>query len=185
MMLQLTTALFIACLTVNAFAGDVVQVRPGERVDPRQVAEILGTPKAPIAIPGQIKWRSVRLTEDAPAEAPAPKRANGLALQVQFAFGSATIQPEARTQLDAVADGIRMVPESQSVVIEGHTDAVGSDTYNLQLSNRRAAAVKQYLVQMHGIDAARLKTAGYGEYRLINEQDPQAAENRRVEFRGG
>lgn len=184
-MLKMTTAVFVACLAVNAFAAGVHQFRPGERIDPREVAHILGPAKGPTPIPAGVKWRSVRLTGDAAPADPAPKRASGLALQVQFAFGSANIQPEARGQLDAVAEGIRMLPSEQSIVIEGHTDAVGSEAYNMQLSTRRAMAVKQYLVQLHGIEAARLRTAGFGEYRLINEQDPTAGENRRVEFRGG
>jgi len=70
-------------------------------------------------------------------------------------------------------------------VVEGHTDAVGSDTYNLTLSQRRAAAVKEYLVSVHGIDAARLKDVGYGLFRPIEGTDPLAAENRRVQFHGG
>jgi outer membrane protein OmpA-like peptidoglycan-associated protein len=61
---------------------------------------------------------------------------------------------------------------------------VGSDEYNLELSRARAHAVRDYLVQRHGIDPARLKTVGYGKQRPIEDSDPYAALNRRVQFRG-
>jgi outer membrane protein OmpA-like peptidoglycan-associated protein len=70
-------------------------------------------------------------------------------------------------------------------VVEGHTDAIGTDAYNIELSQRRAAAVKQYLVTVHGIEPERLKHIGFGKYRPIEGADPFAAENRRVQFRPG
>lgn len=202
----------IAAATLATFAHaqshDVLQYRETDQVDPRDVARILGTPALPA-----MKMRSIRLTEDparvnpepapAPANAarPQPNRyaarnaetrsdamhvqASALSLPVKFAFDSATILAQARPQLDAIAAGIRMLPGEQSVMIEGHTDAVGPDSYNLQLSERRAEAVKQYLISVHGIDASRLKTRGFGENQPLNERDPNSAENRRVQFRGG
>ena len=107
-----------------------------------------------------------------------------LSLPVHFAFGSADILPAAGTQLDALADGIKLLPPNSIVTVEGHTDAAGSDAYNLELSRVRARAVRDYLVQHHGIEAARLKTVGYGESRPIEGSDPYAALNRRVQFRG-
>jgi outer membrane protein OmpA-like peptidoglycan-associated protein len=103
---------------------------------------------------------------------------------VQFKFDSADILPQARAQLDALAEGIRLLPASQRVIVEGHTDSTGSDAYNLQLSKRRALAVKMYLVSVHGIDESRLRAEGYGKYRPLSEENPYAAENRRVQFRG-
>ena len=84
---------------------------------------------------------------------------------MRFAFDSADILPAARAQLDALADGIKLLAPESIVTVEGHTDAVGSDAYNLELSRARARAVRDYLVQRHGVDAARLKTVGYGEGR--------------------
>ena len=110
--------------------------------------------------------------------------ASALSLPVRFAFGSADILPAARVQLDALAEGIKLLAPGSIVTVEGHTDAVGSDAYNLELSRVRAHAVRDYLVQRHGIDAARLKTVGYGEGRPIEGSDPNAAVNRRVQFRG-
>ena len=138
--------------------------------------------------------RSIRLLDDAPAgqqvaaaaeAAPAqPEGPSALSLPVQFSFDSADILPAARAQLDALADGIRLLPADKPVVIEGHTDAKGSDEYNERLSQRRAQAVKRYLVALHGIDPQRLRAVGLGEYRPLDGRDPQAAENRRVQFRG-
>jgi outer membrane protein OmpA-like peptidoglycan-associated protein len=115
--------------------------------------------------------------------APAPDDA-GLSLPVRFAFGSAEILPSARSQLDAVATGIKLLPAEAVITIEGHTDAVGGDAYNLALSRERARSVRDYLVLRHGIDVTHLKTAGYGEGRPIVGSDPFDGANRRVEFRG-
>ena len=79
---------------------------------------------------------------------------------------------------------IKLLSPESIVTIEGHTDASGSAAYNLELSRVRARAVRDYLVQRHGIDAARLKTVGYGKDRPIEDSDPHAAINRRVQFRG-
>ena len=166
--------LAIAAASSSAFAQTVVYYREGQAVDPQQVAQILNA--------HPIKTRSLRLLDQSGApEAPAAK---ALSLPVHFAFDSATIASSARPQLDALASGIKMLPTTQTVVVEGHTDAVGTDAYNLALSQRRAAAVKQYLVSVHHIDADRLKDVGYGEYRPIEGTDPLAPENRRVQFHG-
>jgi outer membrane protein OmpA-like peptidoglycan-associated protein len=70
------------------------------------------------------------------------------------------------------------------VEIQGHTDSKGSDSYNLSLSDRRAASVVAYLVQNLGIDPSRLTSKGYGEGMPIatNDTDAGRALNRRVEF---
>jgi outer membrane protein OmpA-like peptidoglycan-associated protein len=116
-----------------------------------------------------------------------PQRAAGasvLSLPVQFAFDSAEILPAARAQLDALAEGVRMLPPTTRVVIEGHTDAAGRDDYNQQLSLRRAQSVKRYLVAAHGVEPDRLRAVGLGEYAPLVGLAPTAPENRRVQFRG-
>lgn len=180
----------------QALAQEVRLYRQNDQVDPREVASILGKGAA-----GQppVKMRSIRLLDDAPSGSssatssaavaaygePAPRpRTSALALPVQFAFDSADLLPSARPQLDALAEGIRLLPELQTVVIEGHTDALGSDHYNDQLSHRRAYAVKRYLVSQHNINPARLKAVGMGEYALLPGRDPYGSDNRRVQFRG-
>jgi len=195
--------LILAAFALTLFAGPSLaqEVRvygAAETVNPDEVARILGTPQARPAI----KMRSLRLLDDAkggkstPAERAAmvdddtaadaseAKGPSALALPVQFGFDSAEILPTARRQLDALAEGIRMLPAAKPVTIEGHTDATGTAQYNEQLSQRRAHSVKQYLVAMHGIDPGRLRAVGLGQRGLLSDQDPYAAENRRVQFRG-
>lgn len=69
----------------------------------------------------------------------------------------------------------------QTFVIAGHTDARGSDALNQKLSERRADALKQFLVRTYGLPAANLITVGYGKSRLKNPSDPEGQENRRVQ----
>jgi outer membrane protein OmpA-like peptidoglycan-associated protein len=166
----------LAALTASVRAETVVHYREGERVDPLEVARILGG-----AARTPIKTRSIRLLDQPQAQQPA---AAALSVPVQFGFDSADILPSARNQLDAIAEGIKLLPAEQSVLVEGHTDGIGPDTYNLNLSQRRAAAVKSYLTRVHGIDEKRLKDVGFGEYLPIEGLDPNAPRNRRVQFRG-
>ncbi len=187
--------LLLALAAVSAFADDVRVYGTNEAVDPHEVARILD----PAPPPPAIKMRSLRLLDEPPsAQGAQPQhvvaagddarpervRASALALPVQFAFDSAQILPAARSQLDALAEGIRMLPSVQQVVIEGHTDATGAKRYNEQLSQRRAQSVKGYLVARHGIDAARLRAIGLGEHAPLPGRAAAAAENRRVQFRG-
>ncbi|WP_187278168.1 OmpA family protein [Methylobacterium sp. WL7] len=69
----------------------------------------------------------------------------------------------------------------QTFMIAGHTDARGSDALNLRLSERRADALKQFLVRTYGLPAVNLITVGYGKSRLKNPNDPEGQENRRVQ----
>ena len=179
----LLAALTLAMSAGHAVAQEVKLYRSTESVDPREVAQILDQSKA-----RPMKMRSIRVLDDSPsaqvAQAGAKAGPSALALPVQFAFDSAEIQPGARQQLDALAEGIRLLPEAQAVVIEGHTDATGTDRYNEQLSLRRAYSVKHYLVSAHGLDPARLRPVGLGSFATLPGRDPYAPENRRVQFRG-
>ena len=84
-------------------------------------------------------------------------------------------------ELAAVANAMN-AHDDIDLVLEGHTDAIGSDAYNQDLSARRAAAVKERIVQDYGIDPGRISTVGYGESRPIadNSTDEGRARNRRV-----
>lgn len=108
--------------------------------------------------------------------------------QVLFDFDQAVLLPEAAATLDDLAEVIGFYAD-RPVSIRGHTDARGSDEYNQDLSQRRAAAVRDYLVQQHAIDAARLEAVGFGETQPVapNElpdgsDNPEGRQrNRRVE----
>jgi outer membrane protein OmpA-like peptidoglycan-associated protein len=103
--------------------------------------------------------------------------------QVQFAFNSDHILRASDVILGAVLKILEENEQITKVSIEGHTDNVGSAKYNKDLSNRRAASVRNWLVE-HGVDAGRLSSVGYGLERPIadNVTEEGRAENRRVEF---
>lgn len=105
------------------------------------------------------------------------------ASRVPFAFGEATLLPEARRVLDAVGGALVRAP-SLRVTVDGHTDAISSDAFNLALSQRRAEAVREYLLGRFQIAPDRLVARGFGEREPIatNETDTGRALNRRVEF---
>lgn len=104
--------------------------------------------------------------------------------KVYFAYDSARILPKSYDLLDSVAQVIADHPELERVRVEGHTDADGSERYNLQLSKKRAKAVAEYLVDA-GVEAERLESEGYGESQPIadNRSESGKAKNRRVEFK--
>ena len=106
-----------------------------------------------------------------------------LDFSIQFDFDSADIGHESYRTLDKLAVAISGDELSRdSFLINGHTDSKGTDDYNQDLSERRAAAVAAYLMERHGIDSYRLKPIGYGEEQLKDEHDGEAAANRRVEI---
>lgn len=101
--------------------------------------------------------------------------------QITFQFGSAEITPEAAPTLKALAEALnRDKGENVSYVIEGHTDAVGTFSYNEDLSMQRAQAVKDYLVNHEHVPEAVLKVQGRSYCDPANSGDPRGAENRRV-----
>lgn len=100
-----------------------------------------------------------------------------------FAFNSADLRQESDSTLHEIDEVLRRHPDWK-LAINGHTDNVGGDAYNLGLSERRAAAVKSALVARFGAAPARLTTAGYGERqpKATNTTLEGRAENRRVEL---
>ena len=118
----------------------------------------------------------------APLVTAAAATPSGYDLMVTFEIDSAVLTPQARQNLDAFAQALRSPALSRlRFAVEGHTDATGSPEHNLKLSENRAASVVGYLVA-HGVDAARLISAGYGETRPRID-DPGHPDNRRVETR--
>lgn len=100
-----------------------------------------------------------------------------------FGFDKAEIRPEYHSFLDNTKQIFDKYP-TMKVQIDGHADSTGPEAYNQKLSERRAKAVKNYLVSEVGIAADRLTTVGYGEMKPAYPNDTKAhrAKNRRVEF---
>ena len=102
---------------------------------------------------------------------------------ILFGVNSANIRPESTPTLEEIGAMLESYPDLR-IAIEGHTDSQGDDAYNQELSERRAAAVRQYLIEAYGIAANRLEAAGYGESRPVadNETPEGRQQNRRVEL---
>lgn len=102
---------------------------------------------------------------------------------VNFDFDKANIRADALPVLD---EAVRALQEEGDVdvVVEGHTDSVGEEGYNMKLSHRRAGAVRDFLAD-HGIAPNRIRTEAYGESRPVasNDSVQGRAQNRRVELR--
>jgi outer membrane protein OmpA-like peptidoglycan-associated protein len=102
---------------------------------------------------------------------------------IYFDSGSATLKPESYPVLDGIADLLKANPSAR-VEVGGHTDSDGSESFNQDLSERRAGSVRTYLTQ-RGVSSAMLSTRGYGETSPVasNGTAEGKAQNRRIEFR--
>jgi OOP family OmpA-OmpF porin len=101
---------------------------------------------------------------------------------IRFDFDSAEIRTDAMPVLDALATALRRCPQ-RLIRVEAHTDSIGSEQYNLALSDRRAASVYTYLTE-HGVPTSMLESKGYGESEPVasNDTEEGRAMNRRVEL---
>lgn len=111
------------------------------------------------------------------------KQGRAIVYGIYFDFASDRLKVESEPVLTEIAKVLQENP-TWSLALEGHTDNIGGDAYNLDLSKRRSAAVKQALVARHKIEAKRLQTSGYGASRPkdTNETMEGRARNRRVEL---
>lgn len=122
--------------------------------------------------------------EPEPLTAPAQIYKKKIVLRgTNFAFDSATLSPAAQ---ELLAEDVAELKEDTTlkIRIEGYTDSIGSEAYNLSLSENRAASVKGYLVDQ-GIDGDRILTIGFGEQYPVasNETEEGRAKNRRAEIK--
>ena len=121
---------------------------------------------------------------DQPAAAPSGGR---IAVPIQFKYNSAEITSESFDQLGSVAEALSN-PRLQAtrILVEGHTDSQGSDAYNQWLSERRAEAVRRFLVEKGHVPASRLESRGHGKSRPLpavsQDTEEGRALNRRVEL---
>jgi outer membrane protein OmpA-like peptidoglycan-associated protein len=102
-------------------------------------------------------------------------------IEINFEFNSATLAPSAMSTARTLGEALSSADlKGSTFIVEGHTDAKGGTTLNQKLSERRADAIKRFLVEHYGIPAANLVAVGYGKTKLKNEDNPFGAENRRV-----
>lgn len=175
----LRPALVIALLAVcgGAYAQD--------SQDPPSVDSIINSLKTDVPAVEQGQTRALRpgaaSMSTAPAPAPVAKAAS-INMQINFDYNSAAISGSSERTMATLAKALSSPQlDGRKFTVIGHTDAKGSANYNKALSDRRAAAVRNYLMN-NGVAAARLKAMGKGESQLLNNDEPDAAENRRVEI---
>lgn len=131
-----------------------------------------------------VGYRSVRFAESTPDFSQVISASGRYVSHgILFDTGNDRLKPESAAVIQSVARGLEANP-GLKLLIEGHTDSVGNADQNLDLSRRRAEAVKAVLISQFKVDASRLTTAGLGATKPIDSNDtPQGrAQNRRVEF---
>ena len=124
---------------------------------PRQVAAAPDVAPPPAPMPAPVA---------APAE-PVPQRVS-FSAESLFGFDASTVKPEGRAELDKFARDLSTA-NHQTVVVEGHTDRLGSDAYNQKLSEERATAVKNYLVTNGRLDSSKISAVGKGETQPVTK----------------
>lgn len=151
------------------------------------VDSIINSLKAENTEQAQGQTRALRpgaaaMATTAPAPVAKPAKVASINMQINFDFNSDRISGSSEQTMANLAKALVSPQlENRSFTVIGHTDAKGSAGYNKALSDRRAAAVRRYLVE-HGVATTRLRAVGKGESQLLNAEDPEGAENRRVEI---
>jgi outer membrane protein OmpA-like peptidoglycan-associated protein len=103
-------------------------------------------------------------------------------LEITFDYNSANISAKSLASVQALGRALTNPDlKGSTFIVAGHTDAAGSDSYNQDLSERRADSIKRYLVDKFGIAGADLVTVGYGKSKLKDASQPLAEVNRRVQ----
>lgn len=158
-----------SCLVVTAAVacGGVIQFSD------QSALSIQGTPPAPPPPPPEEKRVVVRDDRIEIKE------------KIQFAYNDSKILPASDGLLTDIATVLKDTPRIKKVEIGGHASSEGSDSHNLDLSDRRAKSVMKWIVERGGVDASRLSAKGYGETKPLvtpDETEADREKNRRVEF---
>jgi outer membrane protein OmpA-like peptidoglycan-associated protein len=148
---------------------------PPMKAEPAEAAAAVSGPAHAPPTPAKVMAVAVKVgSEDA------AHQAGIVGFHINFALDSATLPATATVFVDRMAELMKQEPQVK-LRVEGHTDALGTAGYNQQLSERRAAAVADYLVRHCGIAAERLVIKGMGMTEPMT-QDPYDGQNRRVQF---
>jgi outer membrane protein OmpA-like peptidoglycan-associated protein len=150
----------------------------------------VGPPEDPAATAAETKFvstirgrttRSLSSTEREEIATLAKDKPN-IDLEITFDYNSADISQKSLPAVQALGRALTNPDlKGSTFVVAGHTDAAGGDSYNQDLSERRADSIKRYLMDKYGIGAADLVTVGYGKSKLKDPNQPMAEVNRRVQ----
>ena len=156
--------------------------------DPLDPLVLLWKEKDPIFHDGKFRVEVVKIDYKVPhpvnlVEKQLSEQKRAVTYGIYFDFNKDTIKPESETVLKQIVQAMTDNP-GWKLTVEGNTDNIGGDAYNLDLSKRRAAAVKQALVTRYHIAPDRLSTDGFGASRPVDSNDTLEgrARNRRVEL---
>lgn len=190
-LLKIAAAALTSCVigAVPARAGELTtqQIENGLKLPRTRSLSPAARPdiaRADIAFINTARGRSRSLSMDDRGQmAEIASRRPKIDLDITFEYDSAALSPKAEPQLASLARALNGPELAGSIImLGGHTDAKGGESYNQQLSERRAETVKRFLVTRYKIAPDTLITAGYGKVNMKNAADPFASENRRVEI---
>jgi len=182
--------ILLLALQVSPLQAEQVQMfdRPPSAAEMGNL--LFGQPQSAQPSPG-IKMRGLNFTPKAKSaveyiQQTSPSERTSVGLPIEFAYNSTEILSKSRPFLEEVGKMMNM-PDfaDKRLIIEGHTDAKGSDEYNMILSEHRARAVRDFLVRNYGVSSDRLVASGIGESRPLPGRDPYDQSNRRVQFYSG
>ena len=201
----LTLVVVPGCVTKKLFKKNVEQtddrvagVESGVEQNERRISELGKDTDAKIAAVDGKAERAVEIGNTAmskaeDAHAAADEAARGRLLwtmtlsddRVKFSFDEAELSDEAMQDLDALATRIKSMDKAVYIEIEGHTDNIGSDSYNIELGQKRAMAVLRYLNESGGIPLHALSSISYGSAKPVADNGTREgrAQNRRVVIR--
>jgi outer membrane protein OmpA-like peptidoglycan-associated protein len=187
----LATTIALSMSAGFALAGDTSEADILKALTPKRLTRSLSTTPADSAKAAeeakfvkQIKNRTTRSLSSTEREqiAEIAKEKPSIDLTITFDYNSATISQKAMPAVEALGKALTNPDlKGTTFVLAGHTDAKGGDTYNQDLSERRADTLKKYLMEKYGLAAGDLVTVGYGKTKLKNASTPDAEENRRVQ----
>jgi outer membrane protein OmpA-like peptidoglycan-associated protein len=194
----------LSAATIGAMlALGTVAARAGDNVTEEQILRALTPEKKPLtrglsigpkAEPAAnaaedkfvqtIRGRSTRSLSSAEREeiATIVKDKPKIDLEINFDYNSAQINAKSLPSVQALGRALTNADlKGSTFVVAGHTDAAGGEAFNQDLSERRAEAIKRYLIDKYGINGSDLVTVGYGKSKLKDPSQPLAEANRRVQ----
>jgi OmpA-OmpF porin, OOP family len=174
---------FRACHTEEGAALAKKATAKANALCPPAKASTFVPAATPAPVPATAEAAQETVIEVLPAAEPAPGHYKYcMMLHGEFDINRAEIRPEYRDEVGRVGNFMKKYPTT-TAVIEGHSDDVGNDRDNMELSRRRAEAVVNYLVENYGIDRSRLAARGYGKVspEFANSSDLGRQKNRRIE----